>query len=112
MTQRIEPGEATVLGVPMLLVAIAGLIANLAALLVLRGASKESIGMRGAYLEVLGDLLGSVAVVIRREGSSSRVATARHVSSSTIAGQSALPTTSNRIGWSSRVWWRRSARPR
>jgi len=64
VSRLIEPGEATVLGTPMLLVAIAGLIANLAALLVLRGASKESIGMRGAYLEVLGDLFGSVAAII------------------------------------------------
>ncbi|TBN57279.1 cation transporter [Glaciihabitans arcticus] len=64
VSRLIDPGEATVLGLPMLLVALAGLIANLAALLVLRGASKESIGMRGAYLEVLGDLFGSVAAIV------------------------------------------------
>ena len=56
-----EPAE--VLGVPMLVVAGLGLAANVAVLLILRGGAKDSIGMRGAYLEVLGDLLGSVAAV-------------------------------------------------
>jgi cobalt-zinc-cadmium efflux system protein len=57
-----SPGE--VRGVPMLIVAIIGLVANLAALLLLRPAAARSINMRGAYLEVLGDTLGSVAVII------------------------------------------------
>jgi cobalt-zinc-cadmium efflux system protein len=48
----------------MLAVAVVGGVANLTSLLVLRGAQKESLNIRGAYLEVLGDLLGSVAVVI------------------------------------------------
>ena len=50
--------------VPMLLVAGLGLLANIAVMLVLRGGAQHSIGMRGAYLEVLGDLLGSAAAVI------------------------------------------------
>jgi cobalt-zinc-cadmium efflux system protein len=54
---------AEVLGVPMLIVAGAGLLANIAVLLILRGGAGDSIGMRGAYLEVLGDLLGSVAAI-------------------------------------------------
>ena len=45
------------------LAAIGGL-ANVASLLVLRGGRKNSINMRGAYLEVLGDLVGSIAVII------------------------------------------------
>ena len=49
---------------PMLVVAGIGLLANVAVMLVLRGRSEDSIGMRGAYLEVLGDLLGSAAAVI------------------------------------------------
>lgn len=49
---------------PMLIVAAVGLVANLAALLVLRGGAADSINMRGAYLEVLGDLIGSIAVII------------------------------------------------
>jgi cobalt-zinc-cadmium efflux system protein len=47
----------------MTVIAAAGLIANLVGLLLLRGASGESLNIRGAYLEVLGDLLGSVAVL-------------------------------------------------
>src|SRR5829696_4229639 len=49
---------------PMLIVAVIGLVANLAALLVLRGGSRESMNLRGARLEVLGDLLGSIAVIV------------------------------------------------
>ncbi len=57
-------GEAhEVQGVPMLVVALLGLAANVAALLVLRGGAGDSINVRGAYLEVLGDLIGSVLVI-------------------------------------------------
>ncbi|MFC6355092.1 cation diffusion facilitator family transporter [Luethyella okanaganae] len=59
-----ESSDIEVQSIPMLIVAVAGLGANLAALLVLRGGAKQSINLRGAYLEVLGDLLGSVAVII------------------------------------------------
>ena len=48
----------------MLVVAVVGAAANAIGLLILRGGQKESLNLRGAYLEVLGDLLGSVAVVI------------------------------------------------
>ncbi|HEY8913707.1 cation diffusion facilitator family transporter [Lacisediminihabitans sp.] len=48
----------------MLVVAVVGAIANTAALLVLRGGAAHSINMRAAYLEVLGDLIGSIAVVV------------------------------------------------
>ncbi len=48
----------------MLFAAILGAVANLVSLLVLRTAQEESLNIRGAYLEVLGDLLGSVAVII------------------------------------------------
>jgi len=47
----------------MLLAATAGAMANLVCLLILQGGRKESLNVRGAYLEVLGDLLGSVAVI-------------------------------------------------
>ena len=47
----------------MLVVAVVGVLANLAGLLVLRPAQAKSLNMRGAYLEVLGDLIGSLAVV-------------------------------------------------
>lgn len=48
----------------MLLAAGIGLVANIGALLVLRGGAGRSINMRGAYLEVLGDAFGSVATII------------------------------------------------
>ncbi len=47
----------------MLAFAVAGAVANVISLLLLRDAQKESLNMRGAYLEVLGDLAGSVAVI-------------------------------------------------
>lgn len=55
---------APVLAGPMLLVAVLGLLANIAAFALLRPAARESINMRGAYLEVLGDLLGSAGVIV------------------------------------------------
>ncbi|AGZ40016.1 cation diffusion facilitator family transporter [Actinoplanes friuliensis] len=48
----------------MLVVAVGGLIVNIVAFLMLRSGAKESINVRGAYLEVVGDLLGSVGVII------------------------------------------------
>ena len=48
----------------MLAVAVIGLLANGASLVVLRDAQRESLAMRGAYLEVMGDLVGSVAVIV------------------------------------------------
>lgn len=59
-----ETSAAEVQGGTMLLVAVFGLAANIAAMFVLRGGAKTSINMRGAYLEVFGDMLGSVAVII------------------------------------------------
>jgi cobalt-zinc-cadmium efflux system protein len=56
-----EPTE--VLTGPMMIVAAAGLAANVAALALLRGAAPGSIAVRGAYLEVLADLAGSVGVL-------------------------------------------------
>lgn len=41
----------------------AGLAANLVAFALLRGGSKESLNVEGAYLEVLADTIGSVAVI-------------------------------------------------
>src|SRR4051794_9615043 len=55
---RLVGGETEVHSIPMLIVAVIGLIANFGALLLLRPASGHSINMRGAYLEVLGDLVG------------------------------------------------------
>lgn len=51
-------------GGAMLAFAVVGLVANLVGLLVLRAGAAESLNVRGAYLEVLGDLLGSAAVIV------------------------------------------------
>ncbi|HUR92003.1 MAG TPA: cation diffusion facilitator family transporter [Gemmatimonadaceae bacterium] len=48
----------------MLIIAVMGLIANLAAARVLHPASGSSLNVRGAYLHVLGDLLASVGTVV------------------------------------------------
>lgn len=56
--------EVEVAAWPMLIAAIVGAVANLVSLLILQSGQKESLNVRGAYLEVLGDLLGSVAVII------------------------------------------------
>jgi cation diffusion facilitator family transporter len=48
----------------MLAVAGAGLVVNLVGLALLRRGRGESLNVRGAYLEVLGDALGSVAVLV------------------------------------------------
>lgn len=57
-----EPPE--VMAGPMLVVAIAGLLANIGAFFLLRSGSQESLNVRGAYLEVLGDLFTSVGVIV------------------------------------------------
>jgi cobalt-zinc-cadmium efflux system protein len=44
-------------------VAIAGLLVNIAAFWLLRGADRENLNVRGAAIHVLGDLLGSVAAL-------------------------------------------------
>ncbi len=48
----------------MLLVGLLGLLVNLAALGLLHGGSRESLNVKGAYLEVLADTLGSVGVLV------------------------------------------------
>ncbi len=55
---------AHVRGTLMLSVAVVGLVANLAAARILHPASGGSLNVRGAYLHVLGDLLGSVGAVV------------------------------------------------
>lgn len=57
-----DPPE--VLAGPMLAVAGAGLAVNLVAFALLRAGARESINVRGAYLEVLGDLLSSAGVLV------------------------------------------------
>ncbi len=53
-----------VLATPMLIVAVVGLVVNVVAWRLLRQGAEESINVRGAYLEVLADLAGSVGVIV------------------------------------------------
>jgi len=48
----------------MMAIAAAGLAANIAAAMILHGGSKESLNMQGAYIHVLGDLLGSFGALL------------------------------------------------
>ncbi|MBB6099235.1 cobalt-zinc-cadmium efflux system protein [Deinobacterium chartae] len=48
----------------MLGVAVAGLLANAASAWVLHGGHRHSLNVRGAFLHVIGDLLGSVGAII------------------------------------------------
>jgi cobalt-zinc-cadmium efflux system protein len=51
-------------GAGMLWVAVAGLVANGAAVKVLEGSHKHNLNVRAAYLHILGDLLAAVGTVI------------------------------------------------
>ena len=53
-----------VLGGTMLAVAIAGLLANIVAFLLLNGGNRKNLNMRSAWLHVLGDILGFVVAII------------------------------------------------
>jgi cobalt-zinc-cadmium efflux system protein len=63
ISRLITPETDQVQGGIMLVIASIGLVANICALLVLRGGDTKSFNMRGAYLEVLGDTIGSIAVI-------------------------------------------------
>lgn len=49
---------------PMLVVGILGLIVNLVVLLMLHGGAGESLNVKGAYLEVMADTVGSIGVIL------------------------------------------------
>jgi cobalt-zinc-cadmium efflux system protein len=51
-------------GGPMLAIAVAGLAANLAAVWLLHQDARQSLNVRAAYLEVLGDALSSLGVIL------------------------------------------------
>ncbi|WP_420110198.1 cation diffusion facilitator family transporter [Mycolicibacter arupensis] len=51
-------------GVPMIVVAVAGMVVNIGVALLLRSDSAQSLAVRGAYMEVMADTVGSVGVLI------------------------------------------------
>ncbi|MBW9093159.1 cation transporter [Microbacterium jejuense] len=64
VSRLLHPTEAEVQGGLMLVVAIIGLVANGVAMWLLSSAQRRSINVRGAYIEVMGDLIGSAAVIV------------------------------------------------
>lgn len=58
----VDPPE--VLGAPMLAVAAVGLTVNLISMRLLSAGSSESLNVKGAYFEVLSDMLGSIGVIV------------------------------------------------
>jgi cobalt-zinc-cadmium efflux system protein len=58
----INPPE--IISGPMLAVAAVGLIVNLISMKLLASGSGESLNVRGAYFEVLSDMLGSIGVIL------------------------------------------------
>ncbi|MFF0558272.1 cation diffusion facilitator family transporter [Streptomyces sp. NPDC004266] len=58
----IEPADTK--GGPAIAFAVIGLVANVISLSLLMRGQKESLNVRGAYLEVLADALGSVTVIV------------------------------------------------
>ncbi|MGW5162211.1 cation diffusion facilitator family transporter [Nonomuraea wenchangensis] len=57
-------GQAEVSAGPMLVVGAIGLAVNLVALALLRAGARESLNVKGAYLEVVADTAGSVGVIV------------------------------------------------
>jgi cobalt-zinc-cadmium efflux system protein len=51
-------------GLPVVVVSLLGLAANVFAFLLLREGQSESLNLRGAYLEVVADMIGSVGVLV------------------------------------------------
>ncbi|OBC13041.1 cation transporter [Mycobacterium sp. 852013-50091_SCH5140682] len=51
-------------GVPMIVVALVGLLANAVVVLMLRSHSESSLAVKGAYMEVVADTVGSIGVLI------------------------------------------------
>ncbi|MGW0161503.1 cation diffusion facilitator family transporter [Mycobacterium sp. NPDC003323] len=51
-------------GVPLIVVALAGLLANAIVVVLLRSDSEHSLAVKGAYMEVVADTVGSIGVLI------------------------------------------------
>lgn len=62
--QRLNQPPVVVDALPMLVVACGGLVVTLAGVALLRGGAQQSLNVRGAFLEVVGDLLGSLGTIL------------------------------------------------
>lgn len=56
--------KPSVPGVPMIVVALAGVAANFGVAMLLRSHSEASLAVKGAYMEVVADTVGSIGVLI------------------------------------------------
>lgn len=59
-----DADAAEVASTPVLVVGSIGLCVNIVGFLLLRSGADESLNVRGAYLEVLSDLVGSIGVIV------------------------------------------------
>jgi len=62
--QRLQAGTVEVQAVQMLLVAAGGVVVTLIGVLLLHEGAGTSLNVRAAFLEVLGDLLGSIGTIV------------------------------------------------
>src|SRR6478736_4434916 len=57
-------GAPAVPGVPLIVVALAGVAANFAVAMLLRSHASDSLAVKGAYMEVVSDTVGNIGVLI------------------------------------------------
>src|ERR671932_487127 len=62
--QRLNEPSGEVNALPMLVVACGGLVVTLVGVVLLHAGAQESLNVRGAFLEVLGDLLGTLGKIV------------------------------------------------
>src|SRR3954467_11678455 len=62
--QRFKTPDVDIDALPMLVVAAGGIVVTLIGVALLRTGAESSLNVRAAFLEVLGDLLGSVGTVV------------------------------------------------
>jgi cobalt-zinc-cadmium efflux system protein len=62
VTRFVDPPAVS--GATVTIVAVLGLLANIVSFFLLRKGSTESLNLRGAYLEVVADLVGSIGVLV------------------------------------------------
>ncbi|HEX8967990.1 MAG TPA: cation diffusion facilitator family transporter [Chloroflexota bacterium] len=62
--QRLNAPSVEIQALPMLVVAGGGLVVTLVGVSLLHSAARDSLNVRAAFLEVLGDLLGSIGTIV------------------------------------------------
>jgi cobalt-zinc-cadmium efflux system protein len=62
--QRLRTPDVNIEAAPMLIVATGGVVVTLVGAALLRGGASDSLNVKAAFLEVVGDLLGSIGTVV------------------------------------------------